>query len=51
MGFVWFHEQESKRKFSRLLEYVTCLVHLAVFGILGVTQKILHFQVISSDIF
>ncbi|XP_022964422.1 fluoride export protein 2 [Cucurbita moschata] len=32
-------KQESKRKFSRLLEYVTCLVHLAVFGILGVLTR------------
>lgn len=32
-------KQESKGKLSKLLEYVTCLVHLAVFGILGVLTR------------
>ncbi|KGN50960.1 fluoride export protein 2 [Cucumis sativus] len=32
-------KQESNMKLSKLLEYVTCLVHLAVFGILGVLTR------------
>ncbi|XP_022141383.1 fluoride export protein 2 [Momordica charantia] len=32
-------KQESQRKLSKPLEYVTCLVHLAVFGILGVLTR------------
>ena len=32
--------QDDKERLPKLLEYVLCLIHLAVFGILGVTCTI-----------
>ena len=39
--FWYFYFQESDKGLPELLDYASCLIHLAVFGILGVINMLI----------